>query len=134
MPSVACPFGVLGSGPAAAEVPIQDGNAHDTPWWNRLVIEKIVKIRFLGNAINDSAVGTLSRQGLGIGWLGNNLAVQMLRLHEKVLRFPILPAGPDGKQTVSGIHAGRSGPNRPRIACPFGPFAILALFGIVGRP
>jgi hypothetical protein len=85
---------------AAAEVTIQDGNAHDTPWWDRLVIEKIVKIRFPGNAITDSAVRTLSRQGLGIGWLGQDLAVQMLRLHEKVLRFPILPAGPDGKQAL----------------------------------
>jgi hypothetical protein len=76
----------VGKRPTAAEVPILDGNGHDTPGRDSLEIEKIVQNRFLSRAVNGRTVSTLSL-------LGQDLGIPILRVHEKILRSQFYPQG-----------------------------------------
>jgi hypothetical protein len=78
----------VGEWPTAAEVTIPDRDGHDTARWDRLVIEKIIQVRFLGRTVTGGTIGTRSRHGLGIDWLGQDVCIPILRRHEKALRLP----------------------------------------------
>jgi hypothetical protein len=105
---------LVGERPTATEVPILDRDGHDTPGWDRLVIEQIVQVRFLGRAVTgtERTIGTLGRHGLRIDWLGQDVGIQILRLHEKAL--PSHSTRRVGwEQPILGAVAGRSRPDRP---------------------